>query len=162
MFKIKTLNHISEKGLDLFPINSYAVSDGFEDADAFLVRSQNLNGMTFNDNLLCIARAGAGTNNIPVDKCTEQGIVVFNTPGANANAVKELVLLGMFLVARNVLDAIQWLNTLEKNDDLPKIVEKEKARFVGTELAGKTLGVLGLGAIGAKVANAANALGFTE
>ncbi|MGI6562901.1 MAG: phosphoglycerate dehydrogenase [Clostridia bacterium] len=161
MFKIKTLNHISEKGLDLFPINSYAVSDGFEDADAFLVRSQNLNGMTFNDNLLCIARAGAGTNNIPVDKCTEQGIVVFNTPGANANAVKELVLLGMFLVARNVLDAIQWLNTLEKNDDLPKIVEKEKARFVGTELAGKTLGVLGLGAIGAKVANAANALGLT-
>ncbi|HBN84092.1 MAG TPA: 3-phosphoglycerate dehydrogenase, partial [Clostridiales bacterium] len=103
MYTIKTLNNISEKGLELFPENKYKVSDACENADAYLVRSYKLNDMTFDEKLLCIARAGAGTNNIPVDRCTENGVVVFNTPGANANAVKELVLAGMFLAARNII-----------------------------------------------------------
>ncbi len=161
MFKIKTYNKISEKGLELFPSNRYDISDTIDNADAFLVRSYKLNDMEFYNELKCIARAGAGTNNIPVDRCTENGVVVFNTPGANANAVKELVLAGMLLAARNITQGILWINSLDKTQDMSKLIEKEKSRFVGTELKGKTLGVLGLGAIGAQVANAANALGMT-
>ncbi len=155
MFKIATLNKISPAGLSRLTDN-YTITENVDEANAVLVRSQAMHDMDFSDNLLSIARAGAGVNNIPLDRCAEEGIVVFNTPGANANAVKELVLAGMLMAARNIPDAISWAKGLES--DVLKAYEKGKGQFAGTEIAGKTLGVIGLGAIGVKIANAAEAL----
>ena len=157
MYKIATLNKISKVGLDLLT-SDYEVIDNVENAEGILVRSQDMHSMDFSEELLAVARAGAGVNNIPLDKCTDQGIVVFNTPGANANAVKELVLAGMFLAARNIPKALTWASTLEEN--VSATVEKGKSQFAGTEILGKTLGVVGLGAIGRKVAASAKALGM--
>lgn len=157
MYKIGTLNKISQTGLACFS-DKYAVSDDVAGANGILVRSQDMYEMEFGRELLSIARAGAGVNNIPLDRCAEEGIVVFNTPGANANAVKELVLAGMLLAARNIPAGIAWANTLTEN--IGKAVEKGKSQFAGTELRGKTLGVVGLGAIGVLVANAACDLGM--
>ncbi len=161
MFNIKTLNKISPAGLDNFDRNKYTWGDEIENPDAVLVRSASMHDMEMPQSLLAIARAGAGVNNIPVDKCAEEGIVVFNTPGANANAVKELVLLGMLLSSRRVVPALEWVKTLsDKGDEVGKLVEKGKSQFAGPEIAGKTLGIIGLGAIGVKVANAATHLGM--
>ena len=161
MFNIKTLNKISPVGLDKFDRSKYTWGDDIENPDAILVRSASMHDMEMPKSLLAIARAGAGVNNIPVDKCAEEGIVVFNTPGANANAVKELVLLGMLICARKVTNALEWVKTLSgKGEEVGKLVEKGKSQFAGPELAGKTLGVIGLGAIGVKVANAATHLGM--
>lgn len=161
MFEIKTLNKISASGLDLFDAAKYTHADDFADPDAVMVRSASMHDMEFGANLKAIARAGAGTNNIPVDACAEQGIVVFNTPGANANAVKELVLAGLFISSRRVIPAIDWVKTLKgEGDAVGKLVEKGKSAFAGPELKGKSLGVIGLGAIGAMVANAALHLGM--
>lgn len=157
MYKIGTLNKISQTGLACFS-DKYAVSDDVAGANGILVRSQDMHEMEFGKELLSIARAGAGVNNIPLDRCAEEGIVVFNTPGANANAVKELVLAGMLLAARNIPAGIAWASTLTEN--IGKAVEKGKSQFAGTELRGKTLGVVGLGAIGVLVANAACDLGM--
>ena len=157
MFKIATLNKISPVGLSHLTDN-YTITENVDEANAILVRSQAMHDMDFSDNLLSIARAGAGVNNIPLDKCAEEGIVVFNTPGANANAVKELVLAGMFMAARNIPEAVIWAKSLDS--DVLKAYEKGKGQFAGTEIAGKTLGVIGLGAIGIKIANAAEALGM--
>ena len=157
MYKIATLNKISPVGLSRLPEN-YTIVDDVNEAEGIIVRSQKMHEMEFSDNLLAIARAGAGFNNIPVDKCADQGIVVFNTPGANANAVKELVLAGLLLAARNIADSIKWVNTI--SGDISAAVEKGKSQFKGTELKGKTLAVVGLGAIGAQVANTAQDLGM--
>lgn len=157
MYKIGTLNKISQTGLACFS-DKYTVSDDVSGVNGILVRSQDMHEMEFGRELLSIARAGAGVNNIPLDRCAEEGIVVFNTPGANANAVKELVLVGMLLAARNIPAGISWANTLTEN--IAKSVEKGKSQFAGTELRGKTLGVVGLGAIGVLVANAACDLGM--
>ena len=157
MYKIATLNKISKVGLDLLT-SDYEVIDNVENAEGILVRSQDMHSMDFSEELLAVARAGAGVNNIPLDKCADQGIVVFNTPGANANAVKELVLAGMFLAARNIPKALTWASTLDEN--VSATVEKGKSQFAGTEILGKTLGVVGLGAIGRKVAASAKALGM--
>lgn len=157
MFQIATLNKISKKGINHFS-DSFQITDAVENANGILVRSQDMQKMDFSENLLAIARAGAGVNNIPTVRCAESGIVVFNTPGANANAVKELVLSGMLNAARNVPDAVAWTKTL--SGDIGKTVEKNKSQFAGRELSGKTLGVIGLGAIGAMVANAAEQLGM--
>ena len=157
MFKIATLNKISPVGLSRLTDN-YTITENVDEANAILVRSQAMHDMDFSDNLLSIARAGAGVNNIPLDRCAEEGIVVFNTPGANANAVKELVLAGMFMAARNIPEAVIWAKSLDS--DVLKAYEKGKGQFAGTEIAGKTLGVIGLGAIGIKIANAAEALGM--
>ena len=157
MYKISTLNKISKVGLNLLT-NDYEVIDNVENAEGILVRSQDMHSMDFSEELLAVARAGAGVNNIPLDKCADQGIVVFNTPGANANAVKELVLAGMFLAARNIPKALTWASTLDEN--VSATVEKGKSQFAGTEILGKTLGVVGLGAIGRKVAASAKALGM--
>lgn len=161
MYKIQTLNKIAPIGTDNFPGDKYAVGDSLENPDAILVRSAAMHDMEFGPALLAIGRAGAGVNNIPVDKCTELGICVFNTPGANANAVKELVLAGLLLSSRKVPAALEWVKTLKgKGADVPKLVEKGKGDFVGPEIRGKTLGIIGLGAIGVLVANAAVALGM--
>ncbi|NLM13863.1 MAG: phosphoglycerate dehydrogenase [Epulopiscium sp.] len=161
MFKIQTLNNISEKGLELLPKDTYEVSNDCVNPDGILVRSAKMHGMDFPSSLKAIARAGAGVNNIPVDECSEKGIVVFNTPGANANGVKELVLAGLLLSSRKIVEGIQWTKTLKgKGDEVPKLVEKGKAEFAGPEILGKKLGVIGLGAIGVLVANAANSLGM--
>lgn len=163
MYKIKTLNKIAKCGTDLFDADKFSVEET-ETPDGILVRSASLHEYDFdaNKNLLAIARAGAGVNNIPLPLCSEKGIVVFNTPGANANAVKELVLCGLFLGSRKVVDAINWAQTLKgEGDEVPKLVEKGKSNFAGPELSGKTLGVVGLGAIGAMVATAATHLGMT-
>lgn len=157
MYKIATLNKISHKGLERFS-DQYKIGEETDGAHGILVRSQDMHSMELSSNLLAIARAGAGVNNIPVDKCTESGIVVFNTPGANANAVKELVLTGILMSARNVSSAIAWTKTLKS--DVSKTVEKNKSQFAGHEIKGKTLGVIGLGAIGVMVANAAEDLGM--
>lgn len=157
MFKIATLNKISPVGLSHLTDN-YTITENVDEANAILVRSQAMHDMDFSDNLLSIARAGAGVNNIPLDRCAEEGIVVFNTPGANANAVKELVLAGMFMAARNIPEAVIWAKSLDS--DVLKAYEKGKGQFAGTEIAGKTLGVIGLGAIGIKISNAAEALGM--
>lgn len=157
MYKIATLNKISHKGLERFS-NRYTVNEDAPDADAILVRSQDMNSMELSDQLLAIARAGAGVNNIPVDLCSKKGIVVFNTPGANANAVKELVLTAILMSARNLTSAIAWTKTL--TEDVSKTVEKNKSQFAGHEIRGKVLGVIGLGAIGVMVANAAESLGM--
>ncbi|HHY73883.1 MAG TPA: 3-phosphoglycerate dehydrogenase [Bacillus bacterium] len=151
---IKTLNNIAESGLNVFNNEQYTIDNDSENPDAILVRSYNMHSMELGDNLKAIARAGAGVNNIPVEKCTEQGIVVFNTPGANANAVKELVLTSLMASSRNLFDGITWTKTLvNEGDQIPKLVEAGKKQFVGNEIKGKTLGVIGLGAIGALVAN---------
>ena len=159
MNKIKLMNKISPVGLDLFG-EQYQVGEDIDDEDGILVRSASLHDYTFNKNLKAIARAGAGVNNIPIDQCSNEGIVVFNTPGANANAVKELVLCGLFLSSRKIVEGIDWVKTLEGKDDASKLVEKGKSQFVGPELEGKKLGIIGLGAIGVHVANAAIKLGM--
>jgi D-3-phosphoglycerate dehydrogenase len=157
--KIKTLNNIAEGGLNVFHKDTFTVDNDCENPDAIIVRSFNMHSMEFGNNLIAIARAGAGVNNIPVDKCTEQGIVVFNTPGANANAVKEMVITSLMASSRNLFAGVSWTKTLEgKGEQVPKLVEAGKKQFAGTEIKGKTLGVIGLGAIGALVANDAIAL----
>ncbi len=159
MYNILTLNKISKAGLSRLGDN-YNIADSVENPDAVLVRSAAMHDMELPASLLAIARAGAGVNNIPLEKCTEQGIVVFNTPGANANAVKELVLSALFLSSRKIVEGIEWAKTLKDNADAAKLVEKGKSQFVGPEIKGKTLGVIGLGAIGILVANAAVSLGM--
>lgn len=160
MFNILTLNKIAAIGTNHLGDN-YSYGDDVQNPDAVLVRSAAMHDMEFNDNLLAIARAGAGTNNIPKDVCSEKGIVVFNTPGANANAVKELVIAGLLLSSRRVMEGADWAKTLKGNGDaVGKMVEKGKSQFVGPEIKGKTLGVIGLGAIGILVANCAVALGM--
>ena len=161
MYQILTLNKISAKGTDLLDKTKYAFADDISSPDAILVRSASMLDMEFDGRLLSIARAGAGVNNVPVDRCTQQGIVVFNTPGANANAVKELVIAALFMASRKVAAAIDWCKTLKgEGDNVGKLVEKGKSSFAGPEIAGKTLGVIGVGAIGSKVAIAARALGM--
>ncbi len=160
MKKIQLLNKIAAVGTDIFDKNVYEVAEGLENPDAIMVRSASMHDMTFGDNLRAIARAGAGVNNIPVDRCAEEGIVVFNTPGANANGVKELAIAALILAARDVVGGVEWAKTLEGNPDAAKAVEKGKGAYVGHELAGKTLGVIGLGAIGGMVANVATHLGM--
>ena len=161
MYKIKTYNKISKTGLAAFD-DKYTIGDEVENADGAIVRSAALHDAEFPESLKAIARAGAGTNNIPIDRCSEQGIVVFNTPGANANAVKELVIAAMLISSRRVISGIEWVKTLKGNGkEVGKMVEKGKSAFAGPEIKGKTIGVVGLGAIGVMVANAANALGMT-
>ncbi|MDL2323794.1 phosphoglycerate dehydrogenase [Ruminococcaceae bacterium OttesenSCG-928-A16] len=161
MFIIQTRNSISAKGLERLPSSLFTIEDDAEAPQGVLVRSANMLEDTLPESLLAIARAGAGTNNVPVERCTNAGVVVFNTPGANANAVKELVLGGLVLASRNVAGGIAWASTLAgQADAVPGLVEKGKSKFAGPELAGKTLGVVGLGAIGAKVANMATHLGM--
>lgn len=161
MYNIQTLNKISKYGTDNFDTAKYTVADTVENPDAVMVRSAAMHDMEFGSNLLAIARAGAGVNNIPVDRCAEQGICVFNTPGANANAVKELVIAGMLISSRKIPEAMTWAQGLKGNGaEVGKMVEKGKAQFAGPEIMGKTLGVIGLGAIGVLVANAAVALGM--
>lgn len=161
MYNIQTLNKIAACGTDLLDRAKYAVSDDAANPDAILVRSAAMHDMELGSNLLAIARAGAGVNNIPIDKCSEKGIVVFNTPGANANAVKELVICALLLSSRKIPASMDWIKTLKgKGDEVGKLVEKGKSQFVGPEIMGKKLGVIGLGAIGILVANAAAALGM--
>lgn len=160
MYNILTLNKIAAVGTDRLG-SDYTITDACDTPDAVLVRSASMHDMDMPESLLAIARAGAGTNNIPVDKCAEEGIVVFNTPGANANAVKELVIAGLFLASRDVIGGIEWAKTLKGNGaEVGKMVEKGKSQFVGPEIMGKKLGVIGLGAIGILVANAAKSLGM--
>lgn len=159
MTKINCLNPISNKGLDLLS-DQYEIVDDYNAAEAVLVRSAVMHDMDLPDSLLAVARAGAGVNNIPLDKCADKGVVVFNTPGANANGVKELVIAGMLLAARDIAGGISWAKSAKDDENVAKAAEKEKKKFAGTEIAGKKLGVIGLGAIGVKVANAAVALGM--
>ena len=159
MFKYYCLNPISKIGLDDFT-EEFTKTEDVNEAEGILVRSAAMHDMELSDNLLAVARAGAGVNNIPLDKCAEKGIVVFNTPGANANGVKELVFAGMLLAARDVVGGINWCTSETGNADIAKLAEKEKKNFAGTELAGKKLGVIGLGAIGIKVANTARHFGM--
>ncbi len=159
MRKIHCLNKISKCGTDLLT-EEYELTDAVEDAQGVLVRSASMHDMEMPKGLLAIARAGAGINNIPLDSCAEQGIVVFNTPGANANGVKELVLAGLFLSSRDIIGGIEWRQKDKDDPNIAKAVEKEKSAFAGCEIKGKKLGVIGLGAIGAEVANAAAALGM--
>lgn len=162
MFKIQKLNKISQEKLDLMPTNLYDIGEGFDNPDGILVRSANMLESELPANLKGIARAGAGVNNIPLDRCSEKGIVVFNTPGANANGVKELVIASMLLASRKIHQGINWIQSNKgTGQDIPKLTEKGKANFDGPEIAGKKLGVIGLGAIGAMVANDAVALGMT-
>ncbi len=161
MFSIQTLNKISEKGLDLLPEDKYRVSSEETSPDAILVRSANMLEMQLPDNIKAIARAGAGVNNIPLDRCTEKGIVVFNTPGANANGVKELVIASLFLSSRRIYQGINWAQSLKgKGQEVAKLIEKGKSDFEGPEIKGKRIGIIGLGAIGVMVANDAAALGM--
>lgn len=159
MYKILTLNKIAECGLDRLGANYEITNDENVDVDGIILRSYKMHDMELPPSLKAVARAGAGTNNIPIDKCTEKGIVVFNTPGANANAVKELVIAGMLLASRDIIGGSEWANTLT-GDDAAKQVEKGKSNFAGGEIKGKTLGIIGLGAIGVLVANAAVSLGM--
>lgn len=159
MKKICCLNTIAQCGLDRLP-EDYQITDQMAEAQGVLVRSASMHEMELPDGLLAVARAGAGVNNIPLDDCAQKGIVVFNTPGANANGVKELVLAGLFLAARDVVGGIRWCRENEENPDIAKATEKSKKAFAGHEIRGKKLGVIGLGAIGAEVANAAAALGM--
>lgn len=156
---IKTLNNIAASGLNVFKKGNYTMDDTSNNPDAILLRSFNMHGLELGDKLKAIARAGAGVNNIPVEQCTAQGIVVFNTPGANANAVKEMVLMSLMASSRNLFEGVSWTKTIAtEGDQVPKLVEAGKKQFVGHEIKGKTLGVIGLGAIGALVANDALAL----
>ena len=159
MFNYYCLNPIAQVGLEKFRDN-FVKTENVDDAEGILVRSAAMHDMEFSDKLLAVARAGAGVNNIPLDKCAQKGIVVFNTPGANANGVKELVFAGMLLAARDVVGGIEWAKTQVGNEDVAKLTEKEKKKFAGTELEDKKLGIIGLGAIGVKVANAAKHLGM--
>lgn len=159
MRKVHCMNAISKYGTDLLDDN-YVLTDDVNEADGILVRSASLHEMKFPNSLLAIARAGAGVNNIPLDACAEEGIVVFNTPGANANAVKELVVAAMVLASRDIIGGIEWCRTIKDDPNIAKAVEKGKKAFAGHEIKGKKLGVIGLGAIGAEVANAAAALGM--
>ncbi|MDR2910320.1 MAG: phosphoglycerate dehydrogenase [Bacteroidales bacterium] len=159
MFKIKTLNKIDQEGLQLFPLNSYEIASELPNPDAIVLRSFSMHEMELPCSLKAVARAGAGVNNIPIEKCTEKGIVVFNTPGANANAVKELVIAGILLASRDIINSVVWAKTLiGKGNEVPALIEKGKNSFAGNEIKGKTLAVIGLGAIGVLVANAASAL----
>jgi D-3-phosphoglycerate dehydrogenase len=161
MYKIRTLNNISVKGLSRLPREDYEISSEFNSPDAIMLRSFKMHDMEIPKSVVAIGRAGAGVNNIPVDKMTERGVPVFNAPGANANAVKELVLAGLLMASRNIYPAMQFAQTLEGSDEeISKAVESGKKNFVGSELPSKTLGVIGLGAIGIRVANAASALGM--
>ncbi len=161
MYNIQTLNKIAACGTDLLDKSKYAFGDDIANPDAILVRSAAMHDMELGSNLLAIARAGAGVNNIPIDKCSEKGVVVFNTPGANANAVKELIICALLLSSRKIPASMEWIKTLKgKGDEVGKLVEKGKSQFVGPEIMGKKLGVIGLGAIGVLVANAAAALGM--
>jgi len=159
MFKYHCLNPIAHIGLQRFNAN-YTRTDDVNEAEGILVRSASMHEMEFSDNLLAVARAGAGVNNIPLDKCAENGIVVFNTPGANANGVKELVIAGMLLASRDVIGGVEWVKSAKDDENIAKTAEKEKKKFAGTEIEGKKLGIIGLGAIGGKVANAAVHLGM--
>ncbi|MCD8187954.1 MAG: 3-phosphoglycerate dehydrogenase family protein [Ruminococcus sp.] len=160
MYNIQTLNKISTLGTDIFDKTAYTVSDSCENPDAIMVRSAKMHDMEFGSNLLAIARAGAGVNNIPVERCAEEGICVFNTPGANSNAVKELAICALLLSSRKITEAAAWAASLKGTPDAPKTVEGGKAKFAGPEIMGKTLGIIGLGAIGGKIANTAVALGM--
>jgi D-3-phosphoglycerate dehydrogenase len=160
MLKVKLMNKIAKVGTDVLA-SRYEVSDNVQNEDAIMVRSAALHDMQFSPNLRAIARCGAGVNNIPVEKCTKQGVVVFNTPGANANAVKELAIAALILASRDLVGGIDWVKTLVGTENVAKAVEAGKSAFVGHELAGKTLGVIGLGAIGGMVANAAISLGMS-
>lgn len=159
MFQYTCLNPIAQVGLDVFT-EEYKKTEEFADADAVLVRSAAMHDMEFSDKLAAIARAGAGYNNIPIEKCAEKGIVVFNTPGANANGVKEMVISGMLLAARDIVGGISWVTENAGDENISKSMEKAKKNFAGTEIKGKKLGVIGLGAIGVLVANAANRMGM--
>ncbi len=159
MYKYKCLNPIAKIGLNNFT-DEYQVVDNVDDADGILVRSANMLEMEFSENLLAIARAGAGVNNIPLDVCAEKGIVVFNTPGANANGVKEMVLAAMLLASRDIIGGVEWVKANAGDPEIAKLTEKSKKKFAGTEIAGKRLGIIGLGAIGVRVANAAKGLGM--
>lgn len=160
MYGILTLNKIAAVGTNKFDSSKYTVGDEVSNPEAIMVRSAKMHDMEFGSNLLAIARAGAGVNNIPVEKCAESGIVVFNTPGANANAVKELAICALLLASRKITEAAAWAASLKGTPDAPKTVEGGKSKFAGPEILGKTLGVIGLGAIGGKIANAAVALGM--
>lgn len=159
MFQYHCLNPIAEKGLELFD-NNYKKSDTIKDCEAVLVRSAKMHDMDLPESVCAIARAGAGVNNIPVKEYAERGIVVFNTPGANANGVKELVLAGMLLASRDIVGGIEWVAQEKDREDIDKLAEKQKKQFAGCEISGKKLGIIGLGAIGAMVANAASGLGM--
>lgn len=159
MFKYHCLNPIAQVGLDEFPAG-YDKTDKIEEADAVLVRSAAMHDMELPANLEAIARAGAGVNNIPLSKCADKGIVVFNTPGANANGVKELVLAGLLMASRDIVGGVNWVQSERQNEEVAKMAEKEKKRFAGCEIKGKKLGIIGLGAIGVLVANAATHLGM--
>ena len=161
MYKIQTLNKIDPEGLQVFPATSYEIASELSDPDAIVLRSFSMHDMEIPSSVRAIARAGAGVNNIPIAKCTEKGIVVFNTPGANANGVKELVIAALLLASRDLIGGVQWAKTLvNEGDKVPALVEKGKANFGGSEIKGKTLAVVGLGAIGVLVANAAQSLGM--
>ena len=161
MFTIQTLNKISAKGLEIFPRDQYEIATEISNPDAIILRSFKMHDMELPPKLKAIARAGAGVNNIPIDKCTQRGIVVFNTPGANANAVKELVLAALLLSSRKIHAGISWAQSLKGNgSEVSALVEKGKSQFSGPEIKGKTLGVIGLGAIGVMVANDALSLGM--
>lgn len=161
MYKIQNLNQIDPKGLQLFDAEKYTIDSEATDPDAIILRSFKMHDMELPSSLKAVARAGAGVNNIPIDKCTDEGIVVFNTPGANANGVKELVIAGLMLSSRDIAESIEWCKSLKgKGDEIPGMVEKGKKNFAGHEIKGKTLAVIGLGAIGVLCANAAQALGM--
>ena len=161
MFKIQTLNAIDPDGLSIFPSSDYKIVGEISNPDAIVLRSFKMHDMELPESLKAIARAGAGVNNIPLEKCTDNGIVVFNTPGANANGVKEIVIAGLMLASRDIAESIVWAKTLiGQGDQVPSLVEKGKKNFAGQEIQGKTLAVIGLGAIGVLVANAAKALGM--
>lgn len=161
MYKIQNLNQIDQEGLKLFPADKYQINSEFTNPDAIILRSFNMHNMELPSSLMAVARAGAGVNNIPIDVCTDKGIVVFNTPGANANGVKELVIAGLMLASRDISGGIEWCKTLNgKGDEIPNLVEKGKSNFAGSEIKNKTLAVIGLGAIGVLVANACQALGM--
>lgn len=161
MYKIQTLNKIDQEGLQVFPASTYKIESEITDPDAIVLRSFSMHEMEIPESVKAVARAGAGVNNIPIAKCTEKGIVVFNTPGANANGVKELVIAGLLLASRDLIGGVQWAKTLVNDGDkVAALVEKGKANFGGYEIKGKTLGIIGLGAIGVLVANAAQSLGM--
>ncbi len=160
MYNVLTLNKISKVGLEKLPADIYSVSDDTKNPDAILLRSFKMHDMELPKSLLAVARCGAGVNNIPLDKCAENGVVVFNTPGANANAVKELVLTALLISSRKIIDSYNWAQALNGTEGIAAAVEKGKSQFAGPEITGKTLGIVGLGAIGVLVANAASALGM--